>query len=899
MAVDDSYTVLLLHGNGVDGATSFVDEAGKIVTPVGNTCIKTDQSRFGGASMFFDGSGDSLTVGTSTDFAFGIGDFTIDMWINASVFGTNGIFFAISATGGLIFGRRETLDSWGICAWGGSVWGVTATPLPSLNTWHHLAMVRATGILTLYLDGIAVASGTDVRSYVGGAATIGLNGFTGYIDEVRVSKGIARWTENFIPADTAYTSLTLYPDDASSVLLLHANGPDGHTLFIDETGKQLTTNGLAFNSSIKRKFGISSAYFDGGHLKLANSEDFNFGLGDFTIDAWVYKTTSNSYPAIIASNLTSWANGAVTFLMDLPSGKVRFAANNNGTLIEAFGPIWTNNQWLHIAVVRVAGYLTVFVNGVGGTSVNFSTIPIAFNANNGTVIGGDLWDGANGLYHGYIDALRVSKGIARWTENFTPPTSAYGARSDAPIGDAQILLTGSGGGGGSGAAGAYEGGGGGAGGFIETVLELSAGVYPITIGVGGPPNLAGAPSTFGSLLHAFAGGYGGGPSGAAGGPGASGGGSRANGAAGITIAPEQGNNGGGGVNPSGGGGGANGVGASGGSRANGAPGGPGKVSTISGSSKAYSGGGGGAATTNGTGGLGGSSVGGNGANWGLVGNAAVPNTGSGGGGGSSSGSKLGGSGASGVCIIRYLSGSINGSGGTVTFDGDYVIHTFTSSGVFIASAVREYVSEGIAVFGPYILPTMVEEPLSSLLSWSAIVPVNTFAMVDIAIVDTVPVDTDYIPTVNGGAIPDLTMASSEKKLFVRVTMSTSDVNVTPMIEALYYEIVSIPSKAVVALSLTDIGRLKNPEGSILVNYSKSLGNLVGLLGGQVNTFSDSFLPLITNKVFCPNDVENIQVTITQTVVDMHVDYLHVKEEENISAEISQLNVLYHINNIPT
>lgn len=558
MAVDDSYTVLLLHGNGVDGATSFVDEAGKIVTPVGNTCIKTDQSRFGGASMFFDGSGDSLTVGTSTDFAFGIGDFTIEMWVNASAFGTNGIFFAISATGGLIFGRRDAIDSWGICAWGGSIWGVTATPLPSLNTWHHVAMVRATGILTLYLDGIAVASGTDVRYYTGGAATLGLNGFTGYIDEVRISKGIARWTENFIPSDTAYTSLTLYPD--------------------------------------------------------------------------------------------------------------------------------------------------------------------------------------------------------------------------APIGDAQVLLIGGGGGGGSGEARVYEGGGGGAGGFIETVLELSAGVYPITIGVGGPPNLAGAPSTFGSLLHAFAGGYGGGPSGAAGGPGASGGGSRATGAAGITIAPEQGNNGGGGVNPSGGGGGANSPGASGAASPNGPPGGQGKTSDISGTATPYSGGGGGAATTNGTGGLGGSSVGGNGANWGLVGNAAVPNTGSGGGGGSSKNSKSGGSGASGVCIIRYLSGSINGSGGTVTFDGDYVIHTFTSSGVFIASAVREYVSEGIAVFGPYILPTMVEEPLSSLLSWSAIVPVNTFAMVDIAIVDTVPVDTDYIPAVNGGAIPDLTMASSEKSylygLRCQLVMST-------------------------------------------------------------------------------------------------------------------------------
>ena len=91
MSLDDSYTVALLHFNGADASTTFIDESGKTWTASGNAQIDTAQSKFGGASGLFDGTGDSITTPDHADFDVGSGDFTVDFWMRQNTAWTGGV----------------------------------------------------------------------------------------------------------------------------------------------------------------------------------------------------------------------------------------------------------------------------------------------------------------------------------------------------------------------------------------------------------------------------------------------------------------------------------------------------------------------------------------------------------------------------------------------------------------------------------------------------------------------------------------------------------------------------------------------------------------------------------------------------------------------------------------
>jgi hypothetical protein len=208
----DSYTKLLLHCNGSDGSTTFTDSetTPKTVSVVGNTQIDTAQSKFGGASALFDGNGDYLSLLSSSDWSFP-GDFTIDFWIrlNArsgydcfiqSLHPTNGTFQSlINSSNQLYFYADGMIAISSSLSW-------------NLNQWYHIAIVRNGSSVNLYRDGISVASGTN-SSTLGssgygitiGESPISSAPFDGWMDEIRVSKGIARWTSDFTPSTEEYS----------------------------------------------------------------------------------------------------------------------------------------------------------------------------------------------------------------------------------------------------------------------------------------------------------------------------------------------------------------------------------------------------------------------------------------------------------------------------------------------------------------------------------------------------------------------------------------------------------------------------------------------------------------------------------------------------------------------
>ena len=204
----DANTQLLLHMNGTDGSTTFTDSGNTVhtVTAVGNAQIDTAQSKFGGASGLFDGTGDYLSIPDHADWYFGSVDFTVDFWFrkpgtsDVDLFGQGA--FGVT-TGNLFGGTWHSLHY--VYFSNGSAWkSITGNITLAANTWYHYAIVRNGNTLTAYIDGIADGS-VDLTGVTGVDAAapwlIGtFNGgidFNGWIEEFRISKGIARWTSNF------------------------------------------------------------------------------------------------------------------------------------------------------------------------------------------------------------------------------------------------------------------------------------------------------------------------------------------------------------------------------------------------------------------------------------------------------------------------------------------------------------------------------------------------------------------------------------------------------------------------------------------------------------------------------------------------------------------------------
>lgn len=209
-----SRTVLLMHMD----STGLTDEKGKTITLAGNAARSATESKFGGYSAYFDGTGDYLTTPDSADFAFGSGDFTIECYFKQGATGgtyalcaqrtntTTSYSFAFQITG-------STITFIGSTSGTGTTHTVTAAYTQETSNWHHAAVVRSGTVLTVFADGVpgtsvgigaaALFDSAAVLS-IGGDTTGSSNQFNGYIDDLRITKGVARYTTTFTPHTAAH-----------------------------------------------------------------------------------------------------------------------------------------------------------------------------------------------------------------------------------------------------------------------------------------------------------------------------------------------------------------------------------------------------------------------------------------------------------------------------------------------------------------------------------------------------------------------------------------------------------------------------------------------------------------------------------------------------------------------
>jgi hypothetical protein len=209
--------------------------------------------------------------------------------------------------------------------------------------------------------------------------------------------------------------------DNTGVLLLHCDGADASTTFTDSSvsNHTMTANGNAKISTTQSKFGGASGLFDGSNSFLSNagSSDFNLS-GDFTFDVQFY---ANSFSGVIF-NAGYWSGDGIAIRFTNSTTISVLIANVDYTFSTS---TLSSTTWYHLAIVRNGSNLMAFIDGVqrGSTLSNSTNIASSINL---VEVGRDAAQQAN-YFSGNLDEMRLVKGTAIWTSNFTSPTKAYSA----------------------------------------------------------------------------------------------------------------------------------------------------------------------------------------------------------------------------------------------------------------------------------------------------------------------------------------------------------------------------------------------------------------------------------------------------------------------------------------
>lgn len=365
-----------------------------------------------GGSGYFDGTDDYLTW-SGTTFS---GNFTVECWVYKTAVDASGytVLFG-SGTGNQQFTiDNTTAGSIGIVIGATAIVvasGVAVTP----NMWHHLAYVREGSTFRVYVDGIQQGTGTSSASFVLDRIgryhdQYGTNDMNGYISDIRMVAGTCLY-----PSGTTFTPPTAPLTNIANTSLLCNFTNAG---IFDQTAKTvLETVGDAKVSTAQYKYGTGSMYFDGNgdYLQVRNASPlFNFGTGDFTVEFWMYPVASTGDNGMYDSRAVDLNTTGFTISLT-DAQKIQIYSNAQHILGNTTLSL---NTWTHIAVTRSGTSLRLFVNGVVDGNVSNSQ---SFTDTNIT-IGKGIWSGSE--FEGYLDDFRVTKGYARYTSTFSPPTSA-------------------------------------------------------------------------------------------------------------------------------------------------------------------------------------------------------------------------------------------------------------------------------------------------------------------------------------------------------------------------------------------------------------------------------------------------------------------------------------------
>jgi hypothetical protein len=473
--VEDPYwsnTVLAMHMDGANNGVIFKDSStyNHIAVPTGTIVTSTAQFKFGSASLLLNGTDSQLWIADGAEFEFGSGAFTIETWFYLTGYATvhSGVYQCALITkevsGSREFrvcldGTASSFDALAVYLFdaGGAVSDCSAATSFSLNTWYHVAVTRSGNTVYVFKNGAMVSTTTVTIAIPDTTASvyIGFNYFAplypayfkGYIDDLRVTKGVARYVGNFtLPTDTfvasaGTASITGYPycfadaniteaadtmpNDSNTLSLLHFDGANGSTTYTDAVSG-ITWVSTSFNSAPNLatdivKFGTAAWKLNArvtlGALISTNAA-YAVHAADFTVEFWLYPQASgDSYRALF-----NWGTTGAFFCQINNLYQIGLSAIGGVVSINS-SPV-TLDTWHHIAITKSGTSFILYVDGVNSAS-GTGTLDVASTQ---IALAGSVATDVATLQQARIDEFRISNTV-RYTSNFTPPTAAFAYRS--------------------------------------------------------------------------------------------------------------------------------------------------------------------------------------------------------------------------------------------------------------------------------------------------------------------------------------------------------------------------------------------------------------------------------------------------------------------------------------
>ena len=376
-----------------------------------------------GGSGYFDGSGDRLSSPANTAIDLSTADFTIDCWVyptsfsatkaiivyqNGDASNTNYGYWLFVKTTGVV--RFENFS-------GSSQVGFDSSIAMNLNTWNHIAVTRTGTSATTYINGVGTTGTVSATFNAPVAAILNIgdnygasfgssNPYLGYMTDLRIVKGTRVYTTNFTPPTAPLTAIT------NTQLLCNFTNAG---ILDNAMMNDLETVGNAQISTSVKKYGTGSMYFDGtGDWVSCPASPQWLMAGDWTIECWIYPNSVTGVQVLVETRNRTTNASPCMYL----NGTNLVIDTGTASVVSA-GTI-TISTWQHVAATRSGNSWRIFINGtqVGSTTTNTTSYTTAY----GCCIGSSYY---NEHYNGYIDDLRITKGYARYTTTFTPPTAAF------------------------------------------------------------------------------------------------------------------------------------------------------------------------------------------------------------------------------------------------------------------------------------------------------------------------------------------------------------------------------------------------------------------------------------------------------------------------------------------
>jgi hypothetical protein len=409
--------------------------AGEYVVTVGSGGVGTTNDTIGGTtgsssairpllldkahSFYFDGTNDGINAGTSIDYAPGTGAFCVEAWIfNHRLKNFSCIMTTRPNNSGYADAWHCGFDANGA----GSLYSNNDQIIFPQGTikqgqWQHYVCCRnSSSVASIFVDGIRVSTGTVTNNFtrqnlgIGDFPVTQAESISGFISNARFVKG----SSVYDPTLSTLTVPTAPLTAVSGTAILTAQDLS----FIDNSGPPTLLSTA------------NSAFFDGSgdYLTIASNPALAVSSGDFTFECWVYTGAPPGGGVTNDKLLFGGFSFTPAFVIFLTNGG-NFPALWNGSIQQTSSVAVPTNQWTHVAVVRNSGSLIFYVNGVSGGSNSNTT---NWTGSSTTFIGRSDVDTTRN-FSGNISNLRLVKGVAVYTSNFTPPNLPLSAISGTSL----------------------------------------------------------------------------------------------------------------------------------------------------------------------------------------------------------------------------------------------------------------------------------------------------------------------------------------------------------------------------------------------------------------------------------------------------------------------------------